>query len=133
MQLTAEDRVLIAETISLHGHVFDDGELDRLDELFTPDVVYDVSDFGQQPIRGIGAIRDAALAMGDANPVGHHVTNIVITGADGDEATARSKGIGVMADGSCGSVVYVDTLRRHAGGWRICHRKVIARRMPLGG
>jgi hypothetical protein len=37
--LTAEDRWAIGETISLHGHLFDEGELDRLDELFTADVV----------------------------------------------------------------------------------------------
>ena len=61
MPLTADDRSAIAELISLHGHLFDEGELDRLDELFTDDVVYDVRDFGQEPLRGIAAIRAAAL------------------------------------------------------------------------
>jgi hypothetical protein len=31
------DRVAIEELISLHGHLFDEGELGRLDELFTED------------------------------------------------------------------------------------------------
>lgn len=45
---------------------------------------------------------------------------------------ARSKGIGVNADGTCGSVTYEDTVVRGERGRRIAHRKVIARRTPLG-
>lgn len=53
MALGIEDRLAVMELIALHGHVIDDGELHRLDELFTDDIV---------------------LAMGALNPVGHHVT-----------------------------------------------------------
>ncbi|GAA1952207.1 nuclear transport factor 2 family protein [Kitasatospora viridis] len=134
MTLSASDRLAIAELISLHGHLFDDGELDRLDELFTADVVYDLSDFGQQqPLRGVAAVRAAALAMGEANPVGHHVTNIVLTPVADSEVRARSKGIGVKADGTTGSVTYEDTVVRGEQGWRISCRRVLARRVPLGG
>ncbi len=133
MTLSAEDRFAIAELISMHGHLFDGGELDRLDELFTADVVYDVTDFGQEPLRGVAAIREAALASGAANPVGHHVTNIVLTPVVDGRVHARSKGIGVTADGRTGSVTYEDTITRGERGWRISHRKVLARRAPLGG
>ncbi|MFD0509598.1 nuclear transport factor 2 family protein [Streptomyces aureus] len=85
MALHADDRIVISELISLHGHLCDEGQLDRLDELFTDDVVYDVTDFGQEPLTGVEAIRAAAITLGDANPVGHHVTNIVLK----EEATAR--------------------------------------------
>jgi hypothetical protein len=44
--LTTEDRLVIADLVALQGHLFDDGELERLDELFTAEVVYDASDFG---------------------------------------------------------------------------------------
>ena len=133
MLLTPDDRSAIAELISLHGHLFDEGELDRLDELFTDDVVYDLRDFGQEPLRGIDAIRAAALELGGANPLAHHVTNIVITEIDDDAAAARSKGLAVLEGGKLGSVTYVDTVRRGAAGWRISSRKVVARRAPLGG
>ncbi|GGL08861.1 hypothetical protein GCM10012284_49370 [Mangrovihabitans endophyticus] len=43
----------------------------------------------------------------------------------------RSKGIGVSASGSVGSVVYEDVVRRETAGWRIAYRKVIPRRTPL--
>lgn len=133
MDLTTEDRSAVRELLALHGHLFDDGELHRLDELFTDDVVYDVTDFGApEPLRGLTALRDAALALGAANPVAHHVTNVVLD-ASGDQVRARSKGLGVHADGSCGSVTYEDVVVRTPHGWRIRHRTVRARRTPLGG
>lgn len=133
MALSAQDRIDITDLINLHGHLTDAGELDRMGELFTQDVTYDVSDFGFGSLHGLEAIRDAALALGDANPVGHHVTNIVITGIDDGSARVRTKGLGVNADGTAGSVVYDDVVTRGPDGWRISRRTVIARRAPLGG
>ncbi|MEY9926192.1 hypothetical protein ABH926_000814 [Catenulispora sp. GP43] len=133
MTLSWNDHVAINELIALHGHLCDTGELDRLDEVFTPDVAYDVTDFGFGVLRGLTGNRDAALALGDRNPVGHHVTNIILTEHGPDRVLARSKGIGIMADGKCGSVTYDDTVVRREEGWRISERIVRARRVPLGG
>jgi hypothetical protein len=127
MALAIEDRTEITDLLCMHGHLVDAGELDRLRELFTADVVYDVSDLGFGRIEGLPAIREAALALGEANPVGHHVTNIVLTELDDGRVHARSKGIGVKADGSCGTVTYEDTLVRFDEGWRITYRTVRAR------
>jgi ketosteroid isomerase-like protein len=133
MTLTPEDRTAITDLINLHGHLVDGGDLDRLDELFTPDVVYDVTGMGAPaPLHGTGALREAALALGENNPVGHHVTNIVLTELGPGSVRGLSKGIGVMADGTCGSVTYDDVITRGPRGWRISHRKVLARRRPLG-
>ncbi|WP_431038911.1 nuclear transport factor 2 family protein [Streptomyces sp. P6-2-1] len=133
MSLALEDRLAITELISLHGHLVDEGSLDRLEELFTADVVYDLTDFGGESLTGITAFRDAAWARGEGNPVAHHVTNIVVTVAPDGRVEARSKGLGVLADGSCGSVTYHDTVVRTAEGWRISRRRVSPRRAPLGG
>jgi ketosteroid isomerase-like protein len=132
MALTEQDRIDIGDLINLHGHLTDAGELDRTGELFTSDVVYDVTDFGLGSLHGTAAIREAALALGEANPVGHHVTNIVITQTDDHSARVRSKGIGIMTDGTAGSVVYDDVVTRQPDGWRIRHRTVTARRAALG-
>lgn len=132
MVLSAQDRIDINDLINLHGHLTDAGDLDRLAELFTHDVVYDVADLGFGSLHGTAAIREAAVALGAANPVGHHVTNIVITGVDDRSARVRSKGIGITADGTAGSVVYDDVVTRRPEGWRISHRRVTARRAPLG-
>ncbi len=133
MPLAPEDRLAVTELIALHGHLVDEGELDRTHEVFTPDVVYDVSDLGHGRLIGLAALREAALALGAANPVAHHVTNVVIEETDGERLRVRSKGLGIMADGTCGSVTYLDTVVRADKGWRICHRKVTPRRVPLGG
>jgi hypothetical protein len=132
--LTAEDKWAIGETLSLHGHLFDEGRLDRLDELFTSDVVYEVSDPGYGVLVGIDAVRDGALAIGAQNPLAHIVTNIVIADTgDSNTATVRSKAIAVMSDRRCGTATYMDSVRRQPDGWRIGHRKILPRREPLGG
>jgi hypothetical protein len=129
--LTADDRLAIHELVSLHGHLMDHGDFERLDELFAHDVVYDLNAFGQGALHGIRAIVDAARTLGDANPVAHHVTNVVIVGVGESLVSVVSKGIGVRADGSTGSVVYHDEIRREPSGWRIAKRRLLPRRRPL--
>jgi 3-phenylpropionate/cinnamic acid dioxygenase small subunit len=131
MAMSVEDRLAVHELVSLHGHLMDGGEFDRMHELFCADVVYDVSAFGLGELHGYDAISEAARAVGDANPVGHHVTNICVTEDPDGTVRVRSKGIGVSATGSVGSVVYEDVVRRETAGWRIAYRKVIPRRTPL--
>jgi hypothetical protein len=130
-EFSLEDRLSIHELVSLHGHLMDDGAFERFGELFTPDVVYDVSSMGGSELVGIAAVAEAALALGDRNPLGHHVTNVVIVASGGSEASVRSKGIGVLADGSTGSVVYEDLVVCVPDGWRIAHRRALPRRTPL--
>ncbi len=97
--LYLEDREAISETLSLHGHLFDGGHLNRLGEIFTPDVVYDMSAVEVGTFEGIEAVRSAALHLGADNPIAHHVTNIVITSEGDDRATARSKGLIILRTG----------------------------------
>ncbi|WP_424532351.1 nuclear transport factor 2 family protein [Sphaerisporangium viridialbum] len=132
MALSEQDRIDINDLINLHGHLTDVGKLDQAGELFTPDATYDLNDFGSGSLHGTAAMREAALALGDANPVGHHVTNIVVTGIDDRSARVQSKGIGIKADGTAGSVVYDDIVTRQPDGWKISYRKVTARRAALG-
>ncbi len=131
MDLSADDRITITDLINLHGHLCDRGDFDGLAALFTGDVRYDVSALGGGVMVGLAACREAALALGDGNPVAHHVTNVVLEPAAGGVVRARSKGMGVMADGSVNSVTYDDTVERTAAGWRITHRVVRPRRTPL--
>ncbi|MFE7841921.1 nuclear transport factor 2 family protein [Streptomyces sp. NPDC057474] len=68
MSLALEDRLAITEPVSSHGHLVDDGSLDWLEELFTADVVYGLTDFGQAPRSGVAAVRVATWALGAAIP-----------------------------------------------------------------
>ncbi|MBF6465151.1 nuclear transport factor 2 family protein [Nocardia beijingensis] len=129
--LTTEDRSAITDLINLHGLLTDRGDFEGLHAVFTEGITYDVSALGGSVLVGLAAIREAAVSLGEANPVAHHVTNIVITDAENGTAHAYSKGIGIMTDGSVGSATYDDTLERTTLGWRIAHRIVRPRRVPL--
>jgi 3-phenylpropionate/cinnamic acid dioxygenase small subunit len=122
--MNVEDRLAVHELLALHGHLVDAGEFDRLGELLTDDAEY-------AGIRGFAELEAASRRLGDGNPVAHHVTNIVVTEDPDGTVRARSKGLGVYADGRAGSVVYDDVLRRTPDGWRIARRVITARRIPL--
>jgi 3-phenylpropionate/cinnamic acid dioxygenase small subunit len=129
LDITAEDRLAIHDVIALHGHVADDRDWDRLGELFTDDAILDLEDFGYGTLHGLAALRDLSRASQDdkGQPLAHHVTNIIVTGRDGETVRARSKALAVMPDGTSGTAVYEDTLRREGHGWRISHRRIVAR------
>ncbi|MBB5911875.1 3-phenylpropionate/cinnamic acid dioxygenase small subunit [Nocardia transvalensis] len=131
MTISTADRLAIHELLALHGHLSDAGAFDRMTEVFTDDVVYDMNEYGAGLVHGLAALRDMAIELGDRNPVGHHVTNIIIAATDGDTVLVRAKGIGVATDGTVGSVTYDDIVRRTPDGWRIAHRRVVPRRRPL--
>lgn len=126
--LTIQDRLDINETLALHAYIFDDNKLDRMEELFTPDAVYDMSATasGVKALRGIDTIRTAASHMAESGhaPVAHFVTNIVATYLGDDAATVQSRGLMIMADGSPHAVTHNDVLERSDGHWRISQRVI---------
>jgi len=133
MALSAEQQLDIHRLVSLHGHLADLRAFDRFGEVFTADVVYDLEAIGQGATHGKTALREAALAAGDRNPAGHHVTNIVITETLDGIVRVRSKFIGVMRDGRTGSGVYEDRLAETTAGWRIAYRAVLPADAPQRG
>jgi hypothetical protein len=130
-----QDRLDATETLGRLDHTIDQGQLDRLDTVFTPDAVYDMSAVHLPTMQGITAIRDGALGLGNENPLAHHVTDIVVMAEDGDGSgvTLQSKGLMLTVSGQLRSVTHVDSLRRTDGGWRIARRTIIPQRSPLGG
>ncbi|HEX7132108.1 MAG TPA: nuclear transport factor 2 family protein [Iamia sp.] len=124
MPLTTDDRLAIHELMALHGHLSDDRRIDELDLLLAEDAVYDVTAFGLGEVRGLPALRALWAAAPGDQPIGHHVTNVVVTEGPDGTASVRSKGLSVMADGRAGTVVYDDVVVRTAAGWRIKRRTV---------
>lgn len=132
--LTTQDRLDINETLSLHAYISDANELDRLEELFTPDAVYDMAATasGVGELRGIDAIRAAAGRMAESGhaPLAHFVTNIIATSTGDNTATVQSRGLMVMADDSVHAVSHVDVLQRRDGMWRISRRVITPLDVP---
>lgn len=123
--LSTEDRLAIHELIALHGHLADDRRPEDLGLLLSPDAVYDVEDYGLGTVTGLPAIQALFAERPGQQPLGHHVTNIVLTEQLDGTVRARSKGLAVMAGGGAGTVGYDDALVRTAAGWRITRRKVV--------
>lgn len=130
MALTTEDRREITETLSLLGHLADSGRADRLEEVFTPDAVYDLTAAGLGAFSGIDAIRQASERIGAHGPVAHHLTNVVVGGEEDGVVSVLSKGLLLMADGRVESIVVADDVRRHGGGWRIARHVVTPQPAP---
>lgn len=130
MSLSTVDRLAIHELISLHGHLADDRRAESLGLLLTPEASYDVTAYALGIVRGLPALIELFTSAPGEQPVGHHVTNVIVT-ADPDvdgRAQVRSKGLSVMADGRAGTVVYEDDVVRTENGWRISARKVVPSR-----
>jgi SnoaL-like domain len=126
--LEAEDQLAIHQLLSLYGHIIDEREYSRSHELFTDDVRYDVSDFDAGVHVGIDAIV-ALWRASDRHPLAHHATNVVITVTADCTVQVTSKGLGVLADGRTGSVVYRDIVVETGQGWRI-RQRIAWRRRP---
>jgi hypothetical protein len=127
MPLSTEDRLAIHELIALHGHLADDRRPDELDRLLTEDAVYDLRDLGMGEVQGMPALRALWTTAGGEQPIGHHVTNVIVDESADGSVRVRSKGLAVMAGGRAGSVVYDDVVIRTPAGWRIARRAVLAR------
>jgi len=125
------DRLAIHELLAQYGHIVDDEEWDRVDELFTDDCVYDMSDFEMGVAHGAEGVRALWTGPLADHPLAHHATNIVIReDADGDGTTlrVRSKGVGVGRGGRVGSVIYDDVVVSTPAGWRFAERRCTLRR-----
>lgn len=121
------DILAIQQLLGLYGHIIDEREWNRMDELFTNDLVYDASDFGSEICHGIPALRKIWETT-DHHPLAHHATNIVVTSDADGVVRVLSKGIGVGRKGKVGSVTYRDVVRKDASGWRIARRIAMLRR-----
>ncbi len=132
MTLSTADELAIHTLMSLYGHVIDERDWSRLPDLFTDDVIYDMTDFNLGRLQGIAAVRQLWIDQEDQHPLAHHATNVVVTAEAPGVARVISKGIGVGRGGRVGSVVYRDVVRRGAAGWRIAERVGLLRR-PSGG
>jgi len=130
--LTIQDRIEITETLALHAYIFDGNQLDRLEELFTSDAIYDMTFTGLGAFEGIDTIRAAAAQMSASGhaPLAHFVTNIIAASSGENEATVQSKGLMIMADGSVHAVTHQDKLRRESGTWHISRRVITPTPMP---
>ena len=128
MTIAVADRLAIHELLGLYGHLIDQRRWDELDQVFTADLVYDATDFGQRVTRSLADLQAAWTGDLSIHPLAHHATNIVVTEDADGTVRVLSKGIGVGNRGRVGSVTYHDVVVRTSEGWRLAERRAELRR-----
>jgi hypothetical protein len=124
--LSAEDTIALHQLVHRYAHIVDDAEFERLSEIFTDDVEFDTSAFGNPPLRGIGPV--IASYVDARHPVAHHVTTAVVSSDPDGTVRVRSKVLSLLGGGLCGSGTYDDIAVRTPDGWRISQRVIGLRR-----
>ena len=131
--MNAQDRMDIIDVQHLYGHVLDRSLWSRLGEVFAPDGVFDPSDVGLPPLRGMDEIREKLIPLEEASPDRcHHATNIVIVPTGDGAASVESKYLVNHATGVISYGEYSDRMVRTGEGWRITERKTRRRALGVG-
>lgn len=120
------DLLAIRRLVDLYGYLIDSRMFSRMDEVFTEDVVYDVTDFGTGVQHGIAEVVEGWRTA--THPLAHHATGVLIDEEADGSATVVTTAIGVGNGGRVGSVTYYDTAVRTPAGWRLSHRRAVLRR-----
>ena len=116
--LTPEDHIEIREVLADYGHVVDDHDWDRAEDVFLPDVVFE-SPATDMALHGIS---DIVATFKGRNMYAHVTTNTTLReNADGS-VRAHSKFIGFPNEGPPVTGDYRDRLVRTPAGWRLAHR-----------
>jgi hypothetical protein len=131
--LEVRDTMAIHELLALYGHIIDERQWARADELFTPRTIYDMREFGLGVVQGTAAIRELWSRPNATHPLAHHATNILVSADPDGTVRVVSKGLGVGPNGRVGSVVYRDVVERTPQGWRFGSRTAQLRREREGG
>ncbi len=124
--LPADDTIALHQLVHRYAHIVDDADYERLREIFTDDVEFDTSAFGNPPLRGIDPV--IASYVGARHPVAHHVTTPVVTVDPDGTVRIRSKVLSLLGGGLSGSGTYDDVAVRTPAGWRISRRVIGLRR-----
>jgi hypothetical protein len=128
MTITTEDRLAIHELLGLYGHLIDQRRWPELAQVFTDDIVFDASSFGQPVTTSYQELMEHWTSDLSIHPVAHHVTNIVITEDPDGSVRVLSKALGVGRKGRVGSATYDDIVVKISDGWRLARRIAILHR-----
>jgi 3-phenylpropionate/cinnamic acid dioxygenase small subunit len=124
--LSTDDVVALQQLVARYAHLVDDRDFDGLRDVFTVDVEFDATQFGNPKLRGVDAV--IASYVDARHPVAHHVTNPLVTVEPDGTVRMRSKVISLLAEGLCGSGTYDDVCVKTSDGWRIARRTIALRR-----
>lgn len=124
--LTAEDRMLIIETIARLNTALRDKDADKFIENFTSDGVFKYGE--EAEITGHGALAGMIAEM-PATPGHYWTTNYIIEGT-GTEANLRAYFALVQGDSVTGTGMYEDRMIKEEGCWKIARHHYVPDEQP---
>jgi hypothetical protein len=120
------DRLALHELPGRYGDAIDDRAWDRLDDIFTADAVFDLTDLGAPRCEGLAEIK-RFMDEDAEHPRTHMMTNIYV-----DEGPAgvqlRFRIVALVGGGKVGTASYYDDVVKTPAGWRVTNRVVTRRR-----
>ena len=123
------DRLELHELPGRYGDAIDDRDWDRLDDIFTTDGVFDLTDLGAPRCEGLAAIKQF-MDTEAVHPRTHLMTNIYV-----DETPTgvqlRFRIVALLGEGKVGTASYYDDVVKTPAGWRVTNRVITRRRRPL--
>ena len=117
--LTPADHIEIREVLADYGHIVDDHDWDRAEDVFMPDIVFE-SHNGEMVLNGIS---DIVATFKGRNMYAHVTTNTTLRENHDGTVSAHSKFLGFPNEGPPVTGDYRDQLVRTPAGWRLAHRR----------
>jgi hypothetical protein len=131
MTMDTADRLELHELPGRYGDAIDDRDWERLDEIFTDDAVFDLTDLGAPRCVGLAAIKQFMDELAE-HPKTHLMTNVYVnetaTGAE-----LRFRIVAMLSGGKVGTASYYDDVVKTPNGWRVTNRVVTLRRRQRSG
>ena len=120
------DRLELHELPGRYGDAIDDRDWNRLDQIFTEDAVFDLTDVGARRLVGIDDIK-AFMDTEARHPRTHTMTNIYVDEVDG-AVKLNFRIVALLPEGKVGTASYYDDVVKTADGWRVQNRVTTLRR-----
>jgi 3-phenylpropionate/cinnamic acid dioxygenase small subunit len=122
------DRLELHELPGRYGDAIDDRDWDRLDQIFTADAVFDLTDLGAPRLEGLAAIKRYMAEDAD-HPRTHTMTNIYVD-ETAQGAKLRFRILALLPERRVGTASYYDDVVKTPEGWRVQNRVITLRRRP---
>jgi 3-phenylpropionate/cinnamic acid dioxygenase small subunit len=122
------DRLELHELPGRYGDAIDDRDWSRLDQIFTEDAVFDLTDLGEPRLTGLDEIK-RYMDEDAKHPRTHLMTNIYVDEtADGARLCFRI--VALLPERVVGTASYYDDVVKTPAGWRVRNRVITLRRRP---
>lgn len=125
------DRLELHELPGRYGDAIDDRDWDRLDRIFTPEAVFDLTDLDGPRLEGLDAIK-SFMDTEARHPRTHTMTNVYVDETD-DGVELHFRILALLPEGRVGTASYHDKVVKTPAGWRVADRFVALRRTRVGG